>query len=95
MNAPAAGVVLVRQTYDPDWHAKVDGHSVRVLPADYVDQGIPVPPGHHVISLTYDDPWVGRGLIGSGVALALLVGAAVGLRQREGETPTATAPDQT
>ncbi len=79
MDAPAPGIVLVRQTYDPDWHATVDGRVVAVLPADYLDQGIPVPPGHHVISLTYHDPWVGWGLLGSGVALALLLGTAGGL----------------
>ncbi|HEX9236919.1 MAG TPA: hypothetical protein VF972_11635, partial [Actinomycetota bacterium] len=95
VDAPAPGIVLVRQTYDPDWHATVDGRVVAVLPADYLDQGIPVPPGHHVISLTYNDPWVGWGLLGSGVALALLLGTAGGLAVRQRRSyPRPPVPDR-
>jgi uncharacterized membrane protein YfhO len=82
VQTPVPAVVVVRNAYDPNWHAEVDGHPVRVLPADSIDQGIPVPAGRHTITLAYDDPWVGRGLIGSGVALALLFGGALALKRR-------------
>jgi uncharacterized membrane protein YfhO len=70
-------VVLVRNAYDPNWRATVDGRPVRVLPADYVDQGIPVPAGTHVVDLTYDDRTIGLGLLGSGASLTLLFGVAL------------------
>ena len=78
---PRPSIVVVRNSYDPDWHATVDGRRVPILPADYVDQGIPVPPGRHRILLAYHDPWIGLGLIGSGVSLAILLGLAVLLRR--------------
>ncbi len=71
-------LVLVRTSYDPDWRATVDGRPVPVLAADYVVQGVAVPAGHHVIELSYDDPWVGRGLLASTVVVAFM-GLAAGV----------------
>ena len=51
----------------------MDGRPVHVLPTDYVDQGVVVPAGHHTLRLTFADPWVLRGLIGSIVAIALVL----------------------
>jgi hypothetical protein len=82
VEAPGPSIVLVRNVYDPGWHATVDGRPARVLPADYLDQGIPVPAGRHTIVLSYDEPLVGEGLIGSGVALTVLFGLAVAFRRR-------------
>jgi hypothetical protein len=78
------GVLLVRNAFDRGWQATIDGVSVPVLAADYLAQGIPVPAGTHEILLTYDDPTIGYGLLGSGLALALLVGAALALRGSAG-----------
>jgi hypothetical protein len=78
-----ASVVLIRTPYERFWHAGVDGHPVPIIPADYVDQAVPVPAGEHTISLTYDDPTIGAGLAGSGVALAAMLGAAWWFRRRE------------
>jgi hypothetical protein len=52
-----------------------------VLPADYLDQGIPVPPGHHTIVLSYTDPTIGQGLVGSGLVIVVLLGAALALHR--------------
>jgi hypothetical protein len=82
VEAPSAAVVLVRNPYDANWHATVDGHPSTVFPADYLVQGIPVPAGHHVIRLTYDDPSIGWGLVGSVLTLIALFGAAGVLRAR-------------
>jgi hypothetical protein len=79
---PTAAVVLVRNVYDPGWHATVDGRPGTVLAADYLVQGVPVPAGRHTIRLEYDDPWVGRGLLGSGATLGVLAGVALILRRR-------------
>jgi len=75
-------VVLVRNAYDPNWHATVDGRPAPVLAADYIDQGVPVPAGRHDILLAYDDPAVGYGLVGSALSLAALLGPAAFLRLR-------------
>jgi hypothetical protein len=73
----APSVVVVRNSYDDNWRAEVDGRPARLLPADYVMQGVAVESGEHEIVLIYDDPWVERGLLGSGAALALLALLAV------------------
>lgn len=76
VDAPSAAIVLVRTPYARNWHATVDGRSVRILPADHLLQGIPVAAGGHMVMLTYADPWIGYGLLGSALAvLALLVAA--------------------
>jgi Bacterial membrane protein YfhO len=82
VDAPSAGIVLVRNTFDDNWHATVDGHPAPLLRADYFLQGIPVTSGQHTIVLTYRDPAIGVGLAGSGVVLVLLLGAAVFLSVR-------------
>jgi hypothetical protein len=84
VDAPSPSIILVRNAYDPNWHAKVDGRAAQVLPADYLAQGVPVPAGRHVIDLAYDDPTVGYGLFGSAVALAVLLAplVVVGVRRR-------------
>jgi hypothetical protein len=75
-------VVLVRNVYDRGWKATVDGRSTSLLPADYLMQGIPVPAGTHTIVLSYDDPSIGYGLLGSVVSLVGMLGFALVLRRR-------------
>ena len=81
--ADSAAMVLVRNAYDPGWHATVDGRPARVVPADYLIQGIRVPPGSHSVVLRYDDPSIGYGALGSGLSGAALLAAAFVLRRRE------------
>ncbi len=77
------GVVVIRNAFDRNWHATVDGHPARVIPADYLMQGVPVPAGRHVVELAYRDSAIGEGLVVSAVAWALLLGAwAVAVRHR-------------
>ncbi len=83
VDAVRPSIVLVRNMWDPNWHARMDGRSVRVLPADYILQGVPVPAGRHVIVLTYDDPTIGYGMLGSAAALIVLLGGAWLMRKRE------------
>lgn len=82
VDSSAAAVVLVRNTYDPNWRARVDGRTVRVLRANSFLQAIVVPAGRHVIDLEYHDPWVIRGLWGSGLAIGGLAIAGIPLRRR-------------
>ncbi|TMK79097.1 MAG: YfhO family protein [Actinobacteria bacterium] len=90
VTSEAPAIVLVRNTYDRNWHATVDGRPVKVLPADYLDQGIAVTAGSHTIMLTYDDPSVEAGIVGSAIALTCLLGAAALLAGRERRRRQAT-----
>jgi hypothetical protein len=83
VEARVPAVVVVRNGYDPDWRATVDGRPAPLLRADHFLQGVPVGPGRHVVELAYRDPWIGYGLAGSALALALLLGGAAALRARE------------
>ncbi len=82
VNAPFGGLVLVRNAYDPGWRATVDGRPAHVVPANYLIQGVEVSPGRHTITLRYDDPSIGFGLLGSGLSTAALFAAAFVLRRR-------------
>ncbi len=74
VRAPTDGLLLIRNAYDDRWRATVDGRPAPVLPADYVIQAVPVRRGSHAVELTYDDPWIGYGLLGSTVSIVGLLG---------------------
>ena len=44
-----------------------------VLLTDYLFQGVVVPAGNHVVELTYQDPWIGRGLAVSAISWAVVL----------------------
>lgn len=77
VNSVDPAVLLVRNAWDENWHATVDGEPAEVLVADYFLQGIAIEtPGPHTIELTYTDPMIVPGLIGSGLALVAFLGTA-------------------
>ena len=67
------GILVVRNNVDPGWHATVDGRPTPILRTDYFLQGVPVGAGRHTVLLTYDDPWIGYGLLGSALALVVVL----------------------
>jgi uncharacterized membrane protein YfhO len=77
------GVLLVRNPWDENWHATVDGRPVPLLHADYVMQAVAVPAGTHTVDLYYRDGAIGVGLWVSGVAWAVLFLGIGVLRRRE------------
>jgi hypothetical protein len=83
------GVAVIRNVYDPNWHATIDGREVPLLRVDYLLQGVRVPPGRHIVELRYDDPWIRPSLWASvlaliAVALAALLFAGRDRRTRRG-----------
>jgi hypothetical protein len=87
VTSPGPSIVLVRTAFGPNWHAEVDGRPAPVLRVDGVVQGVPVAAGTHTIELRYDDPWIGYGLAGSALAIAVLLSAAGLSRRRRSSRP--------
>ena len=83
MTASQDVVGLIRNPWDQNWHATVDGKPVPLLHADFVMQGVAVPAGTHTIDLYYRDTAIGTGLVISGLAWLLLLIGFVVLRRRE------------
>jgi hypothetical protein len=77
------GIAVVRNVYDPNWHATIDGRPVPLLRVDYLLQGVRVPAGRHIVELRFDDPWIRPSLWVSVLALLGLFGAAAALAYRE------------
>jgi hypothetical protein len=82
VDTTSAGILLVRNSHDTNWRARLDGEPVSVFRADAFLQAVAVPGGRHVIELDYVDPWVGRGLLGSGLSVGGLAGAGFWMRRR-------------
>jgi hypothetical protein len=78
--ADRAGWLVVLDTFDPGWQARVDGQATPVVRANLTFRAIPIPAGRHEIDLAYRPTSVKVGLMLSG--LALLVGLAVWIRPR-------------
>jgi hypothetical protein len=83
LTARAPGMLVVRNAYDRNWRATVDGRPARLMVADFMMQGVLVPAGHHVVELRYRDSAVGIGLAASGLGWAALILAWAWLRHRQ------------
>ncbi|MEX0992130.1 MAG: hypothetical protein WD004_07650 [Actinomycetota bacterium] len=70
VTADAPSMVVIRNAWDQNWEATVDGKPSQVLPTDAFLQGVPVPAGEHEIRLVYREPWIWRGLAASGLVWA-------------------------
>jgi hypothetical protein len=77
VHAEADGMVVLSETYEEGWHARVDGKKVDVEEAYGVIRAVPVTAGDHTIELTYD-PWSLRygfylSLFGAALSAAALI----------------------
>lgn len=73
ITATAPGLLVVRNAYDRNWRAEVDGRPAPVLVADYMMQAVPVPAGSHTVTLAYCDDIIGIGAAISAAAWLLLL----------------------
>jgi hypothetical protein len=62
-------LVVVGQTFTPDWVARVDGKQVPVHPANVMLQSVEVPAGRHHVELSYEPASVSLGLALSGIGV--------------------------
>jgi hypothetical protein len=87
---PYPGYLILTDTFYPGWKASVDGGPQPTYPANYLFRGVPVSPGHHIVTFEY------RPLsfqLGAGITLAALSGTilsfGLGLRRRWNATDLA------
>ncbi|HEX2032449.1 MAG TPA: hypothetical protein VHL78_13810 [Actinomycetota bacterium] len=92
VDSPGSAILLVRNAFDRNWRASIDGRPAPVLPANHALQAVAVPEGRHVVRLSYRDPAVRVGLVGSGLAGAALALAWVAARRRERRSPAPERP---
>jgi len=84
-SSSGGGLLVLSDTYYPGWIATVDSREVPILKVNLAHRGVALPPGTHRVVFAYRSPTVRRGMMLTGVGVALLAGAAlfltVGLRR--------------
>ena len=72
VDATGAGFVRILESWDPGWHASLDGEPIPVVPADSFALAVAVGPGEHHLELRYETPGARAGAAGSLLSLLLL-----------------------
>jgi hypothetical protein len=71
---PGDGVLVVFNTFEKGWGAKVDGVTQPVVVADYAFQGVRIPAGRHEVELRYRPRGLAAGIAAAAVgALGLVI----------------------
>jgi len=75
LQTEAAGerLLVLTQAFFPGWRATLDGQPVPLVRADYLFQGVYVPPGAHTVELVFQPRSLAVGLLVSLLALAAAV----------------------
>jgi hypothetical protein len=74
VNADSVVFLSIANTYDPGWHAWVDGKPTRMYPVNLINQGILVQAGAHAVVLKYEPDSFRIGAAVSAVSYAFLIG---------------------
>jgi hypothetical protein len=61
VDLPAEGILVVFNTFEKGWRAKVDGVSRPVVVADFAFQGVRLPAGRHEVELRYHPRGIAAG----------------------------------
>jgi hypothetical protein len=89
VRTPVTGYLVLSDVYYPGWQAMVNDQPTEVLRADYVFRAVQIPPGEHVVRMTFD-PWTWR----VGLTISLATWLAVGawsVRRRRLSAPKSAA----
>lgn len=70
------GLVVLHDSFDRGWRARVDGAPAAILPVNILSRGVVVAGGRHRIEMGYRPPGFAAGMVISLVTLALLASAA-------------------
>jgi uncharacterized membrane protein YfhO len=91
-NSTRAEVLRLHLTGVPGWHATIDGRPLALEAYSGVMLQARVPPGHHVIRVSYWPDAFTAGLVVAALAVVTLVVASI-LARRRGRTTQEAAPD--
>ncbi len=80
--ASGQGYLVVADAIQHGWVARIDDRPVAIRAADHAGVAVLVPSGRHQVVLRYDPPGWNRGLIVSGICLAVLLALVVLLPAR-------------
>lgn len=80
----SAGLVILADRWDADWHCYVDNAEVPLLRVNHVLRGVQVQPGRHQLVFRYEPSGLYAGLRWAGLALGTLLvwGGSIVLRSR-------------
>jgi hypothetical protein len=65
----APGLLVLAEPWYPGWQARVDGRPGTCVPANAWMRAVPVPPGHHLVTLRFRSRWLAAGVALSGATL--------------------------
>jgi hypothetical protein len=94
VRSASPGWLVMADMYAPGWHVMVNGHSVKLLRADYTLRAVPIPGGRAQVALSYRPPGFILGIVASVLTVAGLVViflSALPLRRRRGAPRPADA----
>jgi len=74
VDANGEGLLILSEVYYPGWRASVDDTPVRLIRADGLLRGIPVPKGRHTVQVWYAPSSASLGLVISTLALVIVIG---------------------
>lgn len=74
IDLPEAAMLVLTIPYDSGWKAKVDEQQVQIYLVDLGFSGVKLPPGKHVVELTFRPPYLTAGIIISILAVLTYVG---------------------
>jgi hypothetical protein len=83
VHSDRAAMIVVAQTFYSAWHAYVDSKPTKLWCANYAFQSLEVPPGHHQVSLIYEDRPFYCGVLISLISLLICGGALLYLRPQK------------
>jgi len=70
-NTKTAALLVVTDTFDPNWSADIDGSPAEIIPTNLSQRGIPIPPGEHTVRMAYQPHSVTIGFWASIISIAL------------------------
>ena len=91
----APGILVLADTYSPDWVADIDGTPAPILPVDGALRGVALPAGEHLVTFQYRPIATYVGIVLALAAAVLLIAwLALGQRRRDRVDRTVRPPDR-
>ena len=89
-NSLADGILVLTDTYTPDWRARVDGQPADVYIADYAFRAVHIPAGQHRVEFFYSPTsfYIGAAISMTGLVICGLWAAAILYRKAQCKSST-------